>query len=103
MLRRLVLLVLCGAVAMPVAGCAVYELADLERGVAVGQVIDKIPSVNPDTKDTVWFIDVEDEGGRVVRYPVTYAAFQAVDTGDLLPDDLLEPIPVQDAERTPWR
>ena len=103
MLRRLAPLALLCGLALPLAGCAIYDTADLERGVAQGQVIDKIPSVNPDTKDTVWYIDVEDGGGRVTRFPVTYAAFQAVDTGDMLPDDLLEPLPIQEAELTPWR
>jgi len=100
MLRRLAA---CALALVFTGGCAIYDLPDLERGVARGQVIDKIPSVNPDSQDTVWYIDVEDEWGTVMRYPVTYGAFQAVDTGDYLPDDLLEPLPGLEEERTPWR
>ena len=100
MLRFLALFALIGALA---SGCAVYDLPDLEMGVAYGQVVDKIPSVDPDLVKPVWFIDVEDDAGIVTRYPVTYRAFQAVDTGDMLPDDLLEPMPELERERTPWR
>ena len=84
-------------------GCKIYGLQDLEMGVAPGRVIDKIPAVSPNTFKTVWYIDVMDGYGDVLRYPVTYQAFQAVDYDDMLPDDLRLPLPELERSRTPWR
>lgn len=95
-MRTLVWLAGC---ALAFAGCGVLDIADLEGGSIHGTVVDKVPVVSGGevvtggaSAGTTYYLLVEDAVGSVSRVEVTYAAFQAVDTGDILPDDLREPI-----------
>ena len=87
------------ALALAFAGCGALDIPDLEGGAVHGTVVDKVPVVSGGevvtggaSAGTTYYILVEDAAGAVSRVEVTYAAFQAVDTGDILPDDLREPI-----------
>ncbi len=85
------------------AGCASpMTKADLEMGAVRGVVVDRIPAISADSTSAAWYIEVENRDRSVSRIAVTYAAFQAVDMGDILPEDLLIPLPELERERTPW-
>ena len=78
---------------------------DLEMGRVQGIVVDRIPAINPSDNTAAWFIEVETPNGAVQRIAVTYEAFQAVDMSDILPDDLIMPLPGgswRKREQTPW-
>lgn len=95
-----------GLLATLAAGCAApLTKMDLEMGAVQGIVVDRIPAINAEDNSAAWYIEVENYDRSVSRIAVTYDAFQAVDMGDVLPDDIIMPLPGgswREREQTPW-
>ncbi|MCI0341939.1 MAG: hypothetical protein L0216_12460 [Planctomycetales bacterium] len=91
-------------------GCGVYDTPDLKAGAVRGIVVDKIATVGGaevvgevGLAIPTWYLRVEGADGAETLVEVTHRAFQDVDTGDTLPDDLMEALPTLPGEGTPWR
>src|SRR5574341_1664275 len=79
------------------AGCGVIDYGDLQAGAVRGVVVDKIATVGGaevvgevGLAVPTWYLVVEATDGTTSHVEVSHRAFQAVDTGDTLPDDLVE-------------
>ncbi len=98
------------ALGLAAAGCGVYDSADLKAGAVRGIVVDKIATVGGaevvgevGLAIPTWYLVVEAPDGTTSHVEVTHRAFQDVDTGDTLPDDLTQELPTLPGEGTPWR
>ena len=101
------ILIAAAAAFLAAAGCAPIDLPDLEGGAVRGTVVDKVAMVTDNGEaamsSSAWYLRVESANGTREQIEVTYRAFSAVDTGDILPDDLTEKLPRVPGEETPWR
>jgi len=89
-----------------VSGCATpLTKTDLWNGAVEGHVVDAIPAIDRESMSAAWYLEIEHPDRSVSRITVTRDAWQAVDMGDYLPDDLRAELPPGDwreRENTPW-